>query len=230
MPSTDKKSGATEGDERLRSTIRERLRILGISAREASRRAGFNVGYVGDILDGRSKTPEANRILRLADALDFDATDFLADSAVAETARSPEPFDYLAADRPLRPAMVPLYAAPLPTASPFVNFGESPIGQVAPLPIPGVPGGGYALVVPNNVNEPRYFTGETIHVRAGVTPKEGEYVVVTMKDGTRAIGCLGEVCPESFTIRFAGLGPRENEAILKFADVESVHRIAGVLH
>lgn len=52
--------------------IENRLLALGLSANEASVKAGLPRGFVGDILSGKSKHPRADSIMRLATALECD--------------------------------------------------------------------------------------------------------------------------------------------------------------
>lgn len=228
MPSTDKNQESTQGDEILRATIRQRLRDLRISAREASRRSGLNLGYVGDILEGRSKLPERERILRLAETLEFDPSDFVTDSP-ADSGRT-----NALAVLPIRErsgeniVMIPLYAAPLPVPVAFLKYADKPVGEVQALPSMGAC---YAVIVANDANAPRYFPGETIFMKPGTTPKVGDFVFVKMiLDGMAAIGRLESIDPDSLSLRFCGLEGPDSTRQVPFAEVESVHWIMGVLH
>jgi transcriptional regulator with XRE-family HTH domain len=227
MPSTDKNRDKPDSVEKMRGVIRARLRDLGISAREASRRAGFNLGYVGDILEGRSKAPDADRVLKLADALDLDAAELLGESAaVAAESRG--------ADRGVRPLgderrgggrSVPLYAAPLPIKRAFLTFEPEPIGRV-PCPIMLLDNvDAYAVTVPNDVNAPRYFPGEIIFPAPGRTPKIGDFVFVRCKDGTAGIGRLVELGGDSVLLHFPGLENAESRIEIRFDDLAAMHPV-----
>lgn len=214
-------------DQRLKEAIRTRLQELGISAREASRRAGKNLGYVGDILDGRSKAPEGENILRLAQALDMEAADLLGDSAAPRG--STDPFA-LRREESRSTAMVPLYAAPLPISAAFIPYSWEPISRVQGLPAMLDPPAGYAVTVPNNMNAPRYLAGETIYVKPGVTPKEGDFVFVRRKDGMAGIGRMEKLNTDSLTLCIINGQDGESREDVALDDVESVHWIRGNLH
>jgi transcriptional regulator with XRE-family HTH domain len=231
MPSTDKRNYrkriSPEAADKLRHAIQVRLKDLRISEREASRRAGFNPGYVGDILEGRSKTPDAERVLRLVDALDLDGVDLLGDSAVF----SPES---RGGDRGARPLgeerrgggrSLPLYAAPLPINVPFLTFEAEPVGRVpCPAILLEIPDA-YAVTVPNGVNTPRYFPGEIVYPFPGRTPKLGDFVFIRCKDGTAGIARLEGLTADSAKLQFLGLEGDDKRVELPFANLDAMHPI-----
>jgi transcriptional regulator with XRE-family HTH domain len=212
--------------DKLRERLKSRLRELGISAREASRRAGFNVGYVGDILDGRSKTPDADRILKLADSLDMDAADLLGDSR-PDLMRTGEAMPF-GEERRSGGRMLPLYAAPLPINRQFVPFGAQPAGRVPCvfmlLDVPEA----FAATVPNNASAPRFFAGEIIYVNPAATPAPGNFVWVRRKDESVGIGRLTDMGAESFRLEFLGLEGAERTADVPFDDVRAIKKIEAV--
>lgn len=217
--------------DKLRDTLKGRLRELGISAREASRRAGFNVGYVGDILDGRSKTPDADRILKLAESLDMDAADLLGDSrdSLAPSRREPSGAMPFGDERRIGGRMVPLYGAPLPVNRQFVPFSEEPIGRVPCLfMLLDVPDA-FAAMVPNNASAPRFCSGETVFVNPSATPAESDFVWVRMKDQTVAIAQLNGLGSDSFELEFLGLEGAERTATVAFDDVRAIKKIVAVI-
>lgn len=235
MASTDKRREATEADDRLRETLRSRLREMGISAREASRRAGKNLGFVGDILDGRSKAPEGENILKLARALDLDAADLVADSAMLDALPRVSPPNG-SSTAPFRQedrratARVPIYAAALPVSAPYIDYQAEPIGTAQALPFMGDAPEGYCVAVPNELNAPRYLAGETLFVKPGLTPRPGACVFVRLKSGRAGIGRLERITPDSLVLGLYNPGSCDSEVETPLTDVESVHAIVGLLH
>src|SRR5665213_826342 len=74
----------------LINRIQARLRVLGISEREASRRAAFNLGYVNDLIQGKSKKgPQLPRLQKLAEALACDV-EYLIGTQTVPLLGSPE--------------------------------------------------------------------------------------------------------------------------------------------
>lgn len=57
----------------INARIRERLAALRLSQREASKAAGLNLGYIGDLASGKSKTPSGYNLDRLAEVLQCSA-------------------------------------------------------------------------------------------------------------------------------------------------------------
>lgn len=216
--------------DNLRAQIKGRLRELGISAREASRRAGFNVGYVGDILDGRSKAPDAERVLKLAESLDMDAADLLGDSAPVPArhgrlaAREVLP---LGDDRRIGGRMIPLMAAPLPMSRQFIPFLEEPIGRVPCPPfLMDVPDA-FAAMVPNNAHSPRFNAGEMVFVNPASTPAPGESVWLRRNDNTVAIARLANIGAESVSLIFFGLEGDERETEVPYEDIKALKKIVA---
>lgn len=211
--------------DNLRDMLKGRLRELGISAREASRRAGLNLGYVGDILEGRSKTPDAANVIKLAESLDMDTADLLGDSRL--DARALKGGDALpfGEERRVGGRMLPLFAAPLPINRQFVPFAAEPVGRVPCvfmlLEVPG----SFAATVPNNACAPRFFAGETVYVNPAVTPAPGDFVWVRRKDEQVAIGRLADMGSESFRLEFLGLENADRAAVVTYDDVRAIKRI-----
>jgi transcriptional regulator with XRE-family HTH domain len=230
MPSTDKSRVARESDERLRDVIRDRLADLRISAREASRRAGFNVGYVGDILEGRSKIPEQDRILRLAETLEFDPRDLLGDSL--PLGGTSEPTEVLPFGMEPREGgrMIPLYAASMPIGRPFLHYGDAPMGRVpAPVHVLSAPGA-YAVLVPNDVCAPRFMAGETVVTKPGETPRVGDFVVARLGTGESGICRLLAVGADSARFGFPGLEGDAAESEIPFSELVTMHRIVAAFY
>lgn len=216
--------------ENLRDRLKGRLRELGISAREASRRAGFNVGYVGDIIDGRSKNPDADRILKLAESLDMDAHDLLGNSGSAwgEPVRRGGDALPFGEERRGGGRMIPLYGAPLPINRQFVPFNAEPVGRIpAPPMLLDVPEA-FTALVPNNASAPRFFAGEIIYVNPSATAAPGNFVWVRRKDETVGIGRLVDMGADSFTLEFLGLEGADRTAEVAYDEVLAIKKIIGI--
>lgn len=213
--------------ENLREALKSRLRDLGISAREASRRAGFNVGYVGDILDGRSKAPDADRILKLAETLDMSAADLLGESVNDSHRGGGLPFG---AETRAGGRMVPIYAAPLPINRQFVPFGTAPIGRMpCPAMLLDAPEA-FAARVPNNSAAPRFHAGETILINPGASPAVGDFVWVRRKDESVAIARLAALGADSFELEFIGFTGGDARATVAYDEVRGIKRIVASVY
>lgn len=209
--------------ENLQGAIRQRLRELGISAREASRRAGFNVGYVGDILDGRSKRPDPEKILRLAKSLDMDAVDLLGDSPRAGDAN---PHD---AEARTGARMIPVYSAPIPMLRQFVPFAKAPTGSMACPASLLEAADAFAAMVPSDSCAPRFRAGDTILVNPAATPAVGDYVFVRCEDDSVAIARLDSMDADSFELGFPGLEGDDAITHVRYDAAKAINRIVGAL-
>lgn len=216
-------------DEKLRATLRGRLKEVGLSAREASRRLGKNLGYVGDIIEGRSKAPDAETVLRLADVLDLDATDLLGDSVptfAVEERRFGEALPF-GEERRIGGRMLALFAAPMPIRRQFVPFGAEPMGRVpCPPMLLDVPDA-FAALVPNNASAPRYFAGETIYINPAATAAPGDFVWCRRNDEQVAIGRLADMGAESFKLEFLGLDDEGRVAEVPYSEVRAIKKIVA---
>lgn len=208
----------------LAGRIRERLSSLGISEREASRRAGFGVGYVGDLLSGRSKAPEANRLIALAKTLECDLDYLLGmqDSPrrYAET-RSFAPPDLQAQ---VVQRLINLYAAPSLEDAIWVRIVEEPIDKMPVLPPLTHVHGAYALAIPGRQMEPRYYIGEIIYLHPSLAARPGDFVLAKRKDGRSTIARLAEITDVEVILTY--LNYPHDERVPK-AEIEYVHRIVG---
>lgn len=220
--STDKTSNVTDlsvaSIDRMRNRIRSVLVERNISARSVSRRAGFNPGYVGDLLEGRSKSPDFERILKLADALELPVTELTGESDATPLAHlyQPGPADDDSA--------VPLFAARIAMNKPWVPVGVRPLDHVPGLPNHPASEGVYAVAVFNDLNAPRYFLGETIFVSPVAPIKAGDFIFARTKDGDCSIGRLASVDGDSATWTLVGSG---EDVTAKMTDLEAFHRIVG---
>jgi len=213
---TDESAGTLDV---VRQRVRARLAALRISAREASRRAGFNVGYVGDFLEGRSKSPETDRIVRLADALEMPLSALIGGEE-EKAAIAPLKVELSA------PGHIPLFAAKPPTTRAFVDFRADPIEQIETPPVLRDVKGGYAVEVFNSCSEPRYFPGETVYVSPTAAVRPGDFVFVRLATGSGIARFVGE---EGDGVRFEILNPVDEDVstLAQNKDVRSYHRIVG---
>jgi transcriptional regulator with XRE-family HTH domain len=223
--STDKTAASTElsvdPSDRMRDRIRARLSQRNISAREVSRRAGFNVGYVGDLLEGRSKNPDLNRILRLADALEVPVGHLTGEIDIDATPYATEP-EVVAALQV--GATVPLYAARIAMNNPWVPVEWKPLENVQTLPNLRTTEGAYAVAVFNDLNAPRYFLGETIYVSPVAPIRVGDFILACDQDGRCSIGRLASVDSDSATWTLLA----NNETVTaSLADLKSFHKVVG---
>lgn len=214
--STDKYIAPLDG---LKNVVRARLRELGISAREASRRAGFNVGYVGDLLEGRSKEPGMERIAKLALALDLPVGDLVQTAAPAVIEKQ-EPPTKLSGE----PRLIPLYAARVAMNKPFLPIDWKPVGYVPTLPSLELIDGAYAVTVFNDLNAPRYFPGETVYVSPAATIREGDFTFGYTVSGAAGIGRFVGV--DGTVGRWALIGTGEVVEV-PIERLARLHRIVG---
>lgn len=170
------------GLDGMRERIRRALRDLNISAREGSRRAGFNVGYVGDFLEGRSKAPEADRIIKLAEALEIPAVELFGESPAVESPSRPQPGAMI----PL-PEMLPVHHVKFGAVETFMAIDARPAKMIERLPSLRYVPDAYAFIVPNDLNAPRYLPGETVYLSPVETAKPGDFVFVRLASGTAGI-------------------------------------------
>jgi transcriptional regulator with XRE-family HTH domain len=205
----------------LNARIRERLNALGMSEREASRRAGFGVGYVGDLLSGRSKSPEMARLVKLAVALEC-GVDYLMGEAAMPPARSAQAVANDSAGTSQR--LIDLYTAPTLTSGVWVDSSETAVDKVQAIPMLAHVAGAYAYSIPNGHMEPRYYMGEVIYVHPGLPARPGDFVLARRADGKQTVARLEGV--QDSTARFAFIAGADAESV-PLADLAYMHRIVG---
>lgn len=208
---------------RLRKRISERLIEKRMSAREASRRAGFNVGYVGDIVEGRSKAPETDKIIKIAEVLEIPTAELFepngshaSDSSISNNQQIPYKKENV---------LVPLIAVQEISDEIFLALSTEPVGMVDTIPALSMIHNAYAFTVPNNLNEPRYFAGETVYISPAAPPRPGDFVFLKCKDGTAGIAQLVRIKGSRITITV--LNAPGGEKTRERASFESIHRIVG---
>jgi transcriptional regulator with XRE-family HTH domain len=214
-------------DEKTRDVIRRRLKELGISRREASRRLGRNMGYVDDILSGRSENPDAEEVFRLIELLDMDSEEVLGESRPVTAADMPRRGENLPLGTVPGVRMIPLYSAPLPLMRQFVPFSTEPTGRIpSPHMVRDTPGA-FAAMVPNNASAPRFFAGELIVVNPAAAPAPGDFVWVQRNDETVAIARLKDMSANSFILEFLGLEGDSRTAEVAYSEVKAINRIVA---
>lgn len=207
----------------LRERIKERLDTLNIYAREASRRAGFSLGYVGDILDGRSKSPEMSRLIRLADVLECDVAYLI---GTQDTPRTKATATTAAPAADAGP-MIPLRVADGMAVRPWFSLAEEPATYVPPLPMLTHISSAYAVTVPADFVAPRYLAGEVIFMNPALPPRVGDFVFVKKNDCSAAIGRIETIDDKSLELGF--LKPGAKSTLVAFEDMKHCHRIVGAV-
>jgi hypothetical protein len=215
-------------EKKTRDAILCRLKELGISRREASRRLGRNMGYVDDILSGRSENPDADEVFRLVGLLDMDSVELLGES---RSAPGVDPGFCRGENLPLGTVpgvrMIPLYSAPLPLMRQFVPFNSEPTGRIpSPHMVRDTPGA-FAAMVPNNASAPRFFAGECVIVNPAAAPAPGDFVWVRCNDETVAIARLTDMGADEFQLEFLGLLDDSRYAKVAYCEVKAINRIVA---
>lgn len=183
------------------------------------------MGYVGDLLEGRSKAPEIDRIMRLAAALDVPLGELIGDGGVESVSRSQTKKQDLPAQVAATGAkMVPLLAARIAMNAPFLDVPDTPAGEVPTLPALQHIAGAYAFTVPNDLNEPRYMAGEVVYISPAAATRPGDFVFVRFNDGLAGITRLIEFSEAAVFFRCL-----HSPAAMHFAHtaVRVLHRIVG---
>lgn len=224
--STDKSAAAHQTP--LQTRLRDALKRKGMKEREASRAAGVGLSFVSDILTGRSKAPSMFKIMNLADALEVDA-DWLVDGVepatrgpiLASTSKVVAPVAFANGGN-----TIPLYAAPMATNDKWAKISDRAVGRVSPLPGLELVEGAYAATVPNNLNAPRYYEGETIFMSPAATMRVNDFGFVRHRDGAVAIGRLAQLDSKGGVLELMNT---DNGETVKFnhIEIEALHKIVG---
>lgn len=216
---------ANKNMDEMRSLIRARLGEMRISAREASRRAGFNVGYIGDFLEGRSRAPESDRLERIAAALEMPIGQLVGIEGAGQARASDRKFTN---NQQTAKSLIPLFAGKIDMAHPFTVVPDSPVGFVPILPLLESVPDAYAVTVFNNFNAPRYFVGEMVYVSPAAPVRVNDFTYGKWKNGEAAIGRLKEIGENGGVWEW--LNPTDGHERfheVDFADIEFYHRIMG---
>lgn len=215
----------------MKDRIEERLRALDLFAREASRRAGLNLGFVGDVLDGRSKKPAAESVRRLAEVLECDLEYLTGQRAHPRRADVREfPSQARSFVAPGQQAAmeehIPLYAPDFLSSDLWFARGEE-AARVAALPSQSRVTAAYALAVPTVYMQPRYQLGEVIYVNPSKPTRIGDFVVIRRRDERITIACLDVMDADGVTLKFLNPdGGPETERVAR-GDIAALHKIVG---
>ncbi|GJD31443.1 hypothetical protein PMNALOAF_2702 [Methylobacterium adhaesivum] len=207
-----------------RERIRERLTKTGLSANDASRKAGLGLSYVNDLLTGKSKRPVPHRLAQLAEVLDCDVGYLLGTLDKARphlklVQSEPEATSSSTAD-----FAIPIYNAGFPDADGFFKIDEnSKVETVFTASRMLGPGVTYGIVVPDDSYAPRYYAGEQIFAHPNRSVSRGGFAVVRMKDGRATICRVVSLGETTVISRLADGQTRE----IPRAEIEGVHRVVG---
>lgn len=208
----------------LISRIQARLRVLGISEREASRRAGFNAGYIGDVVAGRSKKgPQLPGLQKIAEALACDV-EYLMGSQTIPRRSAPE-IRAVESGRVLS-TLIPLHAG-TDFFGQWFRMGARSVAQIAAVPSLALVEDAYALTVPNDFMLPRYLAGEIVYMNPVPPPRAGDFALARRKDSRSMIGQIESVDEAGVTLILLNPGNSQREHSVAREDLEVLHRIVG---
>jgi hypothetical protein len=208
----------------LISRIEARLRVLGIPARAASRSAGFNPGYIGDVIRGKSrKGPQLPGLQKIAEALACDV-EYLMGSQTIPRRGNPE-------IRAIESGVAPIGLIPLHAGTDFFgqwfDMGARSVARVASLPSLALVEDAYALTVPNDFMAPRYLAGEVVYLNPVPPPRAGDFVVARRTDNRSMIAQIESVDAAGAILILLNPGSAQREHIVAREDLEILHRIVG---
>jgi hypothetical protein len=167
----------------LADRIRARLTALNISEREASRRAGFGLSYVGDVINSRSKEPGTARLITLARVLECDLEYLLGINPTPRRPAEGRAFNQSNDMSHGTPRLINLFSADSTKGRAFGEMRAQPIDKIAALPtLANVPDA-YAFAVFSNTMEPRYFVGEVVYIHPGLPVRPNDFAFVRLKSG-----------------------------------------------
>ncbi len=207
----------------LAQRIKARLDALGLAEREASRRAGFGVSYVGDIIHGRSKEPATPRLMKLAQVLECDLDYLIGRQATARrVSGESRSFGAETENSVSTQRLIDLFSSSSLSDDLWVRMSAGAVDKVPVIPPLTHVQNAYAWSISTPHMEPRYFVGETIYLHPGVIPRIGDFVLVKLKSGNVTIARLAETGPEVRLSFLAG-----GEAKVAMEDIEFIHRVVG---
>lgn len=225
MLSTDEQNISQSPLSNLAERLRERLTALGISEREAGRRAGFGLSYVGDVVHGRSREPSTPRLIKLAEVLDCDL-DYLIgrQETPRRVATGAEPGRELRANNVQPQRLIDLFSSSSLSEDLWVRASTEAVDKVPVIPPLAHVNSAYAWSVSTPHMEPRYFIGEIIYLHPGLVPRAGDFVLARRKSGDVSVARL--VGYEGAAVRLGYLANPETLLVPK-TDIEHLHRIVG---
>ncbi|RED52132.1 XRE family transcriptional regulator [Aestuariispira insulae] len=245
MPEDNTPQSITHSDpadiaaEDLPGRIRQRLETLGISANAASSRAGLDRTSLKSILDGRSKNPRADTLLKLAHVLDctFEWLVSGAGPSPAAPAGHPASSEIIAARPAGGSAFPPRHEMPLNvpvfgTAAGSLGEGAFSLEMTAVDYVrrpPGIANAAdvYAVYIEGDSMEPRFYPGELVYVNPHRPARPGDFVVIQMQNGLHAeiqSYCKKLIRKSDETLYLEQFNPKTNLE-LPLGDVRAIHRI-----
>ncbi len=176
-------------DSRLQREVRGRMRQLGLSAVQLSRRAGLGDSFVSELLRGRARNPQRASLLKLAGALGCPPSALLETDPAGEAA----PDALAAGGGELRPAGaaaawsgerdLPVYAAAEGGEGAMI-IGTEPVEWLRrPAPLAGVQDA-FAFYVVGESMVPAYEQGDMVLIHPGRPPRrEDDAVFIRPHEG-----------------------------------------------
>lgn len=210
--------------------IRTRLKALRISEREAARRAGIGLSYVGDLVHGRVYAPTLPKLESLSEALECDLEYLMG--------RQNDP--RLLRDRSFQPTgesaagalrFIDLYGSPNLSQESWVSVSAGAVDKVQVIPpLLNVPDA-YAWSIANRLMEPRYFPGEVAYINPSLRATEGDFVFIRRSDGLATVARLKTIDDDSVTLCYlrtrADGTPMYPDDEVRMDQIETIHRIVG---
>lgn len=224
MLSTDEKQKPeSDGITPMGRRIRARLDALGIMEREASRRAGFGLSYVGDVVHGRSKAPTAARLETLARVLECDLDYLIGNQSQPRLVKQKKSFTPVTPQTGESIRLIDLYASPL-SDGPWGPMTREAVDKVPVIPPLLHVRDAYAYSVSNTHMEPRYYIGEVVYLNPGITARVGDFVFGKAKDGNCGVGRFAAL--EEGVARFTFLNS-DRVVTYPVSEIDFIHRIVG---
>jgi transcriptional regulator with XRE-family HTH domain len=200
----------------IAARVEERLNAHNLSRNEASRRAGLGLGYVTDLLLGKTKSPSRQSMAKLGQVLDTDVAYFFGEQDVPRRAHATSLPSAPVAGKPL-----PLYHTGLTDPDGFFALDD---GRKAAMSSPLNGDDLYCVVVPDDTMAPRYLTGEVVVVNPRRQVSKGGFAVVRHTDGRVAVREVVSIAPDKIVVR--SLDPNQTVDMTR-DQVKSLDRIIG---
>ena len=177
-----------EADD-LPGRIRLRLEQMGLTANAASSQAGLDRTSLKSILDGRSRNPRADTLLKLSHVLDCTFEWLVSGSGPAPQATADSTNNApLETELPLPPSI-----SQMPQNVPVFGTAAGSLGegafQMEPMAVdyvrrpPGVANAidVYAVYIEGDSMEPRFYPGELVYVNPRRPARPGDFVVIQIQ-------------------------------------------------
>ena len=174
--------------QHLKTVIERYLRDSGTTAHALSRKAGLNDRAVGQILEGRSRSPRGSTLISLAKAMDMPVQllldfggDIQSEVELKENVLpSPEQASLV---RPAGPVDVPVYGVGEGGADGFfeINIADGPIDYVERPSALAHTTRVFAFFVVGSSMEPVWEAGDKVYVVPGWPILTGSYVLITLE-------------------------------------------------